>query len=215
MNAALDRLAFPVSRQRLYFWVLLLGFANVLADKAVRSAAQVGWWASAGGLFQVSAIVLAAIAVCLILLGQSREHTPATRKDTAVALAVAFCTLLPVGALSRLAVAGAALYLLSSSPRRSPEWRAAAVAASTSAYFVLGPLLLSIFSYEIACIDAWLVAQATGLERYGDLVAMRENFGWMKIFNACSSIHALSLAVILPITYSQWFGIFDVRLIVG
>jgi hypothetical protein len=215
VNATLDRLAFPVSRQRLYFWVLILGFANVLVDKAVRSAAQVGWWASVGGLFQVSAIVLAAIAVSLILLGQSRESIPATRKDTAVALAVAVCTLLPVGALSRVAVAGAALYFLSSSPRCSAEWRAAAVAASTSAYFVVGPLLLNTFSYEVACVDAWLVAQATGLERHGDLIAMRDNFGWIKIFNACSSIHALSLAVILPVTYSQWFGISNFRLIVG
>jgi hypothetical protein len=206
--------ALPISRQRLYFWVLLLGFANVLVDKAVRSVAMLGWAISLGELFQVSAIVFAAIAVSLILIANSSETASATGSDTAVALVVVACTLPPVGLFSRVAVAGAALFLLWSSPRRSAEWRGAAIAVSTSAHFLFGPVLLKLFAAELAFMDAWLVAQMTGLEQHGDLVAMNGEAAWLQIFGPCSSLHAISLSLVLPVAYSQWFGIDDWRLII-
>lgn len=205
----------PISRQRLFFWVLFLGFANVLADKAARSVATSGWAISIGELFEVSAIVLAAITLSLILLGRSRATTPATGGDLAVALLVVLCALPPVGGASRVAVAGAALYLLLTSPRSSTEWRAAVIAASTSAYFIVGPVLLRVFSQELSFIDAWLVAGVTGLEQQNDVVVMSGQAGWLRIFTACSSLHAISLSIILPVTYSQWFAIEDWRPIVG
>jgi exosortase/archaeosortase family protein len=211
MNKAPASWTFPVSRRQLFFGVFVLGFANVLVDKAVRSVATLGLAPSIGELFQVSAIVFAAIAAALILLGKGAASRPATTRDSIVAVVVALCTLPPVGLLSRIAVAGAALYLLCSSPRWSAEWRAAAIAASTSAYFLIGPALLTIYLRDLEFIDAWLVAKVTGLEHQGGLVAMSGQAGWVIIRAPCSSMHALSLSAILPVTYSQWVGIDDWR----
>lgn len=215
MGTSWHLLTLPLSRQRLFFWVLLLGFANVLVDKASRSVASVGWATATGEMFQISAIVFAAIAVSLVLVGRVAESTPATTADTAIALLVLLCTLHPIGALSRVGVASAALYLLWSSSRGSPEWRAGAIAASTGAYFIIAPVMLMLFAREIASIDAWLVATATGLERHGDLVAMRDQAGWLQIFHPCSSIHGISLSIVLAVTYSQWLGIDDWRHVIG
>lgn len=200
-----------ISRQFLLFWLLTLAFANVVAAKATRTAAEVGWEQATAELFAISAIVVMAISASLVLAWKSDHSDQITPTDWVIGACVLTLTFSSFDILSRLALAGTAAYLLATAARGSSEWRAGAIAASTTTYFIIGPALLTIFAREFAFADAWLVAQATGYYQDRGLVAMNDNAGWLRIARGCSSLHALSLSVILPIAYSQWHGLSDWR----
>jgi exosortase/archaeosortase family protein len=197
---------FAVTRQRLFFWVLALTFANILAAKAARTAADLGWERTTAELFEVSAIVFLAIAAALALAKKTENSDPVTPTDVVTATLLVALTLPVYDIFSRLALVGVSAYLLVTTRRGSPEWKAGAVAASTVAYFLIGPAVLSVFAAQVAAVDAWLVSHAVGHAQRGSLVAMDDNAGWLRIARGCSSLHALSLATILPVTYSQWFS---------
>jgi hypothetical protein len=157
------------------------------------------------GMFDVSAIVLAACAsgLWLMMRRRARSVTPIDLVVGAVALAL---IALPIGGLSWIAVGGLALYILLFTDADLPIRRGALILLATTVPMFWSRLLFQYFANFILEIDASLVGRAAwyGADRqYGSLWKCR---GYLVIFPACSSLANMSLAFLCWITVSEFAG---------
>ena len=113
-----------------------------------------------------------------------------------------FLVILPVGALSWIAVTGLSLYILVSTDL-STSRRGAVILLATTVPMLWSRILFQFFSGEILWADASLVGWLLGTHRSGNVVDFADNSARLVILQGCSSLANVSLALLCWVTLSQ------------
>lgn len=194
-----------IARNEFFAGLLLLGCANGIAARAIATVRGNGWLNAAIGMFDVSAIVLAACASGLWLMMRGREQS-VTRIDLAIGLGALALIALPIGGLSWIAVGGIALYILLFADPDQSMRRGAVILLATTVPMFWSRLLFQLFANFILEIDASLVGWLLGAERTGNMVRFTNDSGYLVIMPPCSSLANMSLAFLCWITVSEFAG---------
>jgi hypothetical protein len=194
-----------IARNEFFAGLFFLGCVNGIVARAIATVHGVGWLRASLGMFDISAIVLAACASGLWLMMGRREQ-PVTRTDLAVG-AVAFVLIaLPMGGLSWIAVGGLALYVLRSTQGDLPMRRGALILLATTVPMFWSRLLFQLFANFILDVDASLVGWLLGAARTGNMVRFANDSGYLVIMPQCSSLANMSLAFLCWVTVSEVAG---------
>lgn len=194
-----------IARHEFFAGLFLLGCTNGIAARAIATVNDIGWLDASVGMFDVSAIVLAACASGLwwTMRPVERSATPADLVIGAIALAL---IALPIGALSWIAVGGLALYILLFTDAELPMRRGALILLATTVPMFWSRFLFQFFANFILEIDASLVGWLLGADRAGNMVRFVNDSGYLVILPPCSSLSNMSLAFLCWITVSESVG---------
>lgn len=165
-----------------------------------------GWLAAAFNLFDVSAIVWLAIAAGWLLAGHEQEQQRASRADWLVASGAAVAALVPVPPLSAAMLTAVAGWFWWTSPTRSQGRRAAAIFLSLSTFFFWGRIFLALGAGPLLSLDTRFVGFVSGMAVHGNVVSFADG-GTFIIAPGCSSLHGISLALILWTAALGWFDL--------
>jgi hypothetical protein len=190
-----------LSRDEFFAGLYILGCANGLLGRIILTLNRDGWT----GLLEVdvSVIVLfACFAGISTLLQEGRDEIRSA--DLAVGGVFLILVILPIFALSWLAVTGLSLYILIFANDRSGRRRGALILLALTVPMLWSRLLFQFFAGPILEIDASLAALLLGSERVGNVVAFGDGSGYMAIAPACSFVANTSLAFLCWVSVTQW-----------
>jgi hypothetical protein len=194
-----------MGRNEFFAGLLFLGCANGIAARAFATIDRIGWPDAVIGMFDVSAIVLAACASGLWLMMSRREQS-ANAIDLVIGVVALALITLPIGGLSWIAVSGLALYILLFTHQDLPMRRGALILLATTVPMFWSRLLFQFFANFILEIDASLVGWLLGADRTGNMVRFANDSGYLVIMPPCSSLANMSLAFLCWITVSEFVG---------
>lgn len=192
-----------VDRSELFASLYIIACVNGLTARIVKSIRSHGWFDAAIGNFDVSIIVWAAcfVGISLALI----ERTGKIQKTDLVLLAALLPLIsLPIGATSWLAVTILSLYILIFGRPADSLRRGAIVLLAVSVPMFWSRLIFNLFAKYILEIDAIFVGWVLGTERIGNLVEFADHSGSLAIFQSCSSLANVSLALLCWVTISQF-----------
>lgn len=192
-----------VSRNEFFGGLYIVGCVNGLLGRFIQSMTYEGWTGAALAL-DINAIVLFAsfAGVSMILKGDQRDQI--RPMDVLVAVGFLSLVVLPIFALSWVAVTGLSLYILISAPGEESRWRGAIILLALTVPMLWSRLIFQLFAKFILDIDASLVAMLLGTERAGNVVSFADGAGQMVVLPACSSLANMSLAFLCWISITQW-----------
>jgi hypothetical protein len=197
-------------RDQFFCGLLILAAANGLEGFVVNSVVTQGWSEALVGLFGVSAVVWIACFAASGLLYGSRLDEVVTIPDAVTGLGVFSLTILPFARFSWLALAGLSLYMLCVAPARSPRRRGALIALAVTGPMLWGPALMEAFGTQILRADAILVSTLIETDRVGSIFSGAVGSNGLPTHFAigppCSSLHGMSIAILVWITISNSFG---------
>jgi exosortase/archaeosortase family protein len=173
---------------RLLFQVQQGGVARALLDLGGISA--VGWFA-----------FYALISIAC----EDSAAEPLQGRDLAVAGLTVLLCLIPWGAESAIAVLVSGSYAVASAPAGSRSRRVGAILLALTGPLLLGPILLAWFAPLILGLDAHLAAMLVGAPVSGNVIRNIGIIHSIYIAPGCSSLHNMSLAVLLWATLLQLF----------
>jgi hypothetical protein len=194
-------LQYSISRDEFFAGLYILGCANGLLGRVLLTLNRDGWT----GLLDVdiSVIVLfACFAGISVLLHEDGDEIRSA--DLAVGGVFLILVMLPIFALSWLAVTGLSLYVLVFANDGSARRRGALVLLALTVPMLWSRLLFQFFAGPILTIDASLAALLLGTERVGNLVGFGDGSGYLVIAPACSFIANTSLAFLCWVSVTQW-----------
>lgn len=194
------------SRERRFAFVYLLLLLNALTTFAAAAVVLRGWGTALLALFDVSVIVWLAIAAIVALLWQVREPGPGRRGDGLVLTLAVLAALLPVPTASTAALTLIAAWAWFTAPPGSLLRRASAIAFSLTATLLWGRVALSWGSGLFLTADASFVALIADTRHAGNAVFFPDGTNFV-IAEGCSSLHGISLALVLWVTVVQYFAI--------
>lgn len=195
----------PVPRERVYAFAYLLLALNALITFFEVAVLGHGWLAAVLNLFDVSAIVWLALGAGVALLWQA-PVAPARRSDLVVLGLAVLAALVPVPTLSAGALTLAALWGWRGAPPGSPLRRASLIFLSVTAFLLWGRIGLAWGAGPLLQADARFVALLSGMRSAGNAVYFADGTNFL-IAPGCSSLHGISLALILWTTVVQYFAI--------
>jgi hypothetical protein len=190
-----------IPRDAFFAGLYILGCANGLLGRFLLTLNRDGWT----GLLEVdvSVIVLfACFAAISTLLQEDRDETRSA--DLAVGGVFLILVILPIFALSWLAVTGLSLYILVFANDRSARRRGAVILLALTVPMLWSRLLFQFFAGPILEIDASLAASLLGTDRVGNLVGFGDGSGYLVIAPACSFLANTSLAFLCWVAVTQW-----------
>ena len=158
------------------------------------------------GLAGISAVIWTAMFAAL-RIGLDQPDGRVRGWDPAVLAAVIALSFLPMAVAAKLGLLLCGVYLFASSPRESSSRRVALILLALTGPLLWGRLLLQLFAAPILALDAHLVGLLTGMHVSGNTIRFASRPGWMLIGDACSSVHNISLALVLWTTAAVVFRI--------
>lgn len=128
--------------------------------------------------------------------------------DTAVLAAVIVFSFLPISYAAQSGLLLCAAYLVvTAGEGNDAEWRAGFVLLALTGPLIWGRLLLRLFEAPILALDARLVGTAIGSHVEGNMVRFADGSGRFMIGDPCSSVHNMSLALVLWTTAAMLFRV--------
>jgi len=161
---------------------------------------------SAADLGGISAIVWLAM-FAAIKIGFEDESRPVGRADTVVLLAVVTLAIVPISFAAQGGLLLCGLYLFATSTSATPPRRIAVILIALTGPLIWGRLLLHVFAAPILALDARLVGALLGTAVDGNTVRFANEQGRLLVGTPCSSVHNMSLAIILWVTAAALFGL--------
>lgn len=189
-------------RPRLFAFCAALTAVNGMAAIILDSIGADGTLAALLGLAGVSAVFWFAL-YAVATIAREGEGPRLTTIDRVVAGAVVLGALLPYPMAGSIATLGAAAYLFVQGAARSRERRMAIVLLAITGTLLWGRILLPVFAPQLLGLDAWAVGQVAGSPVLGNTVGFTGSGERFAISPSCSSLHNISLAVILWATLTQ------------
>ncbi|MCS3898647.1 hypothetical protein M2171_007780 [Bradyrhizobium japonicum USDA 38] len=198
------RMSRQLPRGEFFAGLFALGCVSGLASSIIQSVNRHGWAEALFNTFGISIIVWISCAAGVSLVLQDRTFRV---RPSELAMGAGFVCLvvLPIGALSWLAVTALSLYIILSTNDASSR-RGAFILLATTVPMLWSRLLFQFFANLILQIDASLVGWILGTHRTGDIVEFADGSGVLVIWPACSSLANVSLAVLCWVTVSQLVG---------
>jgi hypothetical protein len=191
-----------ISRNEFFAGLYILGIANGLLGRIIQSLNFDGW-AGAVSNIDINVVVLfACFAGISTLLCKDKDEI--LTADLGIAAVFLVFVILPIFALSWVAVTGLSLYILLFANGGSERRRGALILLALTVPMLWSRLFFQLFAKPILDIDATLVAWLLGTDRIGNMVGMADGSGYMIVLPACSSLANMSLAFLCWISITQW-----------
>lgn len=188
-------------RGEFFAGLFALGCASGLSARVIRSVDRHGWAEALFSTFEISAIVWVSCAagIWLVLQDRTTDIRPA---DRAIGAAFVLLVILPVGALSWVAISALGIYVIASTTDASSR-RGASILLAVTVPLLWSRVLFQFFANPILQIDASLVARMLNTERTGDVVRFADGSGSLAILPGCSSLANVSLAILCWVAVSR------------
>ena len=170
------------------------------------AALQHGWLGAALNLFDVSAIVWLALAAGIALPWQANSGSAPHSSDNFVLVAAVVSALVPVPALSAAMLTLIAAWAVWSSAPGSALRRAGIILLSLTAFLLWGRVFLAWGAGPLLAADARFVGLIADARSAGNAVYFADGTNFV-IAPGCSSLHGISLALILWTTVVQFFAV--------
>ena len=180
--------------------LFILGCGSGLASRVVQSVNRLGWQDALTNSFDISAIIWIACISGVSLVLRDRT-TGIGLRELALGAGAVFLVILPIGALSWVAVTGLSLYILVFT-RCASSRRGACILLAATVPVLWSRMLFQFFARLILGVDASLVSWLLGTHRTGTLVEFADNSGQLVILPSCSSLANVSLAFLCWVTLS-------------
>lgn len=191
-----------LNRNQFFVGLWLIGFLNGSLTRFITGLRENSFLDILLNTFEISAIVWVGIAVgCAYLFKQSESII--SRRDVGLAIATSLAFLIPVTALSWVALSVLSAYLIVTSPADSYAKRGAWILFTVTVPMFWSRVIFSVFSDYILQFDAILASNLLGTERVGNTVAFTDGSGYLWIAPGCSSLMNVSLAVLCGTVFSQ------------
>ena len=196
---AMVRAAMP--RDEFFAGLFILGCANGLMGRILLGFDTDGWIGVLGG--NISVIVwLACFAGVSLVLREHRQELRST--DLAVGVVFLILVMLPIFALSWVAVTGLSLYLLLFANGGSERRRGALILLALTVPMLWSGLIFRFFAGPLLEFDASLAAWILGTDRVGNVFRFADGSGSVVVLPACSSVANISLAFLCWVSVTQW-----------
>jgi len=189
-------------RDEFFAGLYILGCANGLLGRIILSSHFEGWTGAILAVDMNVIVLFAAFAGVSALLEEKNEAIRAA--DLAVAVAFLGLVILPIFAVSWVAVTGLSLYILFFANGGSGRRRGALILLALTVPMLWSRLLFQFFAKPILDIDATLVASLLGTNRVGNMVEFVDGSGYMVVLPACSSLANMSMAFLCWVSITQW-----------
>jgi hypothetical protein len=161
-----------------------------------------GWRGAVVGL-ELNVIVLSACFAGVYLIVTSNRNQIRIL-DLVVALGFLGLVLLPIYAMSWVAVTGLSLYILFFANDGAERRRGALILLALAVPMLWSRLLFQFFARYLLELDATMAAWLLGTERIGNLVRFADNSGYMVISPGCASFGNFTYAFLCWVVVSQW-----------
>ena len=195
-----------VSRAGIFAGAGVLAALNAQADQII-NILTVRWLTGVlvelGG---ISAIIWLAMYAAL-KIGVEGETEPISRRDLAVVGIVSVLAFLPFFFAAKGGVLLAGVYLFATSRAGSASRRVSLILLALTGPLIWGRVLLTVFAAPILALDAHIVASVIGFDVSGNLVGSAGAPVRFLIAGGCSSVHNISIAILLWTTAAALFGI--------
>ncbi len=189
-------------RNELFAGLYILACANGLLGRSILTLNLEGWMGAVVG-FDINVIVLFACFAGVYLIATSNRDEIRTL-DLVVALGFLGLVILPIYALSWVAVTGLSLYILLFANDGAERKRGALILLALSIPMLWSRLVFQFFARPLLELDATMAAWLLGTERTGNLVRFADNSGYMLITPACASFANMTYAFLCWVVVSQW-----------
>jgi hypothetical protein len=201
IRGSVFRIASELRRGEYFAGLFILGCVSAFTSRIVQSVHRLGWVDALFNTFEISVLIwISCIAGVSLIL---RDRTLGVRsQELALGTGFVFLVILPIGALSWMAVTGLSLYILFSTVVATSR-RGALILLATSVPMLWSRMLFQFFASLILGADASLVSWLLGTHRTGNLVEFADSSGQLVILPSCSSLANVSLAVLCWVTLSQ------------
>ena len=161
---------------------------------------------AATGLAGISAVIWAAL-IAIWTIGAEERHRVRLRGDAFVLTLVILLAFLPISYAAQAGLLLCGTYLFATSKGRGPSRRASLVLLALTGPLIWGRILLNLFAAPILSFDAHIVGAAIGSKVDGNIFQAASGSGRFVIGNLCSSVHNMSLAIVLWTTAAMLFDI--------
>lgn len=185
----------------------VLAALNALADHII---VDLSWQSPVDAFLNlggISAVIWAAMLAAWTIGGEA-DRPLRGGLDLAVLCLVALLSFVPISYAAQAGLLICACYLLATADRNNhAERRTAFVLLALTGPLIWGRLLLRLFETPILALDANLVGAAIGSKVDGNMVRFADGSGRFIIGDPCSSVHNMSLAIVLWTTAAMLFKI--------
>ena len=184
----------------------VLAALNAQADHILVAVKFQPLWTAIFGLAGISAVMWVAMYAAL-KLGFVADRRPVTRKDAVVLAAVVLLSFLPVSYSAQAGLLLCGAYLLVTSAPGEDARRIAFLLLALTGPLLWGRILLQELAVPLLSLDAHLVGLAIGTEVHGNTVQFAGSAKQFLVGTGCSSVHNMSLAIVLWTTAAVGFRI--------
>ena len=160
------------------------------------------------GLAGISAVIWMAMVATWMIGTESRRPFRGVADSSALAT-VLLLSFLPLSFAAQAGLLLCGAYLLVSSPPKNAARRAALVLLALTGPLIWGRILLNLFAAPILSFDAHIVGEVIGTRVDGNVFQAPSTGQHFVIGDLCSSVHNISLAIVLWTTAAM---LFDVRI---
>jgi hypothetical protein len=189
-------------RNEFFAGLYILGCANGLLGRTIFTLNLEGWRGAVAG-FELNVIVLSACFAGVYLIATSNRNQIRIL-DLLVALGFLGLVLLPIYAMSWVAVTGLSLYILFFANDGAERRRGALILLALSVPMLWSRLLFQFFARFLLELDATMAAWMLGTERIGNLVRFANNSGYIMVSPGCASFGNITYAFLCWVVVSQW-----------
>lgn len=183
----------------------VLAALNAQADQVVAAVRAASLSATVGAFAAISAVIWLAMYAAM-KIGFEDSPSKLNRKDLLALGTIAFLACVPVLYAAKAGLLLCGLYLFITSARGDAGRRVSLLLLALTGPLIWGRLLLHIFSGPILAIDAAVVGSLIGTPAQGNIIHAVEGQRFF-IAEGCSSLHNMSLAIVLWTTAAVLFHV--------
>jgi exosortase/archaeosortase family protein len=184
----------------------VLAALNAQADQIVSTLTWQPALNAAISMAGISAIIWAAMAAAW-KIGSEDDRKPKGAMDYAVLGVVLLSSFVPLSYAAQAGLLLCGCYLLATAGRSDAERRSAVILLALTGPLIWGRLILHLFEVPILSLDAHIVGTVIGSPTAGNVVRFAGDNGRFVIAEPCSSVHNMSLAIVLWTTAAMLFRI--------
>jgi hypothetical protein len=190
-----------IPRDQFFAGLYILGCANGLMGRILLGFDSEGWIGVLGGNISVIVWFACFAGVSLML----REHREELRSaDLVVGVVFLILVMLPMFALSWVAVTGLSLYILRFANGGFERRRGALILLALTVPMLWSSLIFRFFTVPLLEFDASLAAWILGTDRVSNVFRFADGSGSVVVLPACSSFANISLAFLCWVSITQW-----------
>lgn len=205
--------SYRTARAGLFACVGVLAALNAQAGQLLNDLTFQNSLVGLANLAGISGVIWFALYAALAIGLNSRDSALRSRDGVVLILAVVF-SIVPFATAAKVALELCALYLLVTSRGDDSSKRVAIILLGLTGPLVWGRLLLETFAMPLLSLDARLVGTAIGSPVHGNIVQFANSQKQFLIGMPCSSVHNISLAIVLWTTAAALFRVrFDARFV--